>query len=205
MGSEGLFTAGSRGRATALFAVACASVVASGLAVASCITAPPPELPSAPTQRPTILHDAVHPPAALLYEWPSDETFLVPVQLGVPSAFYYNVFVDYSPPPAGDGLSYSGMGPGPANPPDGGISLVSFPLPEPSAPICPHRIDFLVASGFNANSPHTWNSAGGDIVTWWFYPDGGAGDCPPYDAGEGTFPDAPSDVLPVAPESGGDP
>jgi hypothetical protein len=92
--------------------------------------------------------------------------------------------------------------------PDGGVSLVSFTISQPdtnTSPMCPHRIDFLVAAGFDSVSSHTPNSGGGDIATWLFYPGGGPGGCPSYDAGDGAFPDAPVDGLLVTPEAGGDP
>ncbi|MGO9836190.1 MAG: hypothetical protein ACLP1X_18470 [Polyangiaceae bacterium] len=200
----------AHGRAFALMllAAAAASAVACALAVAACITAPPPDLPQLPPQRPTVLHDAVIPPEGLLYDWPSDNTFTVPVQVDVQSpAFYYNVFVDYSAVTQQALQEFSGMGPGLV---DGGVTLVSFPLSPPDTPTCPHTIDFLVANGFNPSissfTPEAvGNAGGGDIVTWSYFPNGSQGGCPAYDAGDGVFPDVLVDGLLVTPESGGDP
>jgi hypothetical protein len=82
--------------AATLLVAGCASVVACGLAAQACITAPPPDLPVVQSLRPTVLHDAVQPPEGPLFEWPVDNTFLVPVELDVPNeAFVFAVFVDY--------------------------------------------------------------------------------------------------------------
>lgn len=183
-----------------LLVAACASAVASGIAAASCITAVPPSLPEILNQRPAILHDAVVPAEGPLAKWPHDNTFLVPVELDVPNeSFVYDVFVDYVPPNQGLLIPPSG----PTTPPDGGISIVQFTLTPDDLPdpeVCPHRIEFLVAHAFNGLlSKHTPDSFGGDIVTW-EWPSA----CPSYDAGNGTFPDAQLDSLPVAPEAGGD-
>jgi|HubBroStandDraft_1064217.scaffolds.fasta_scaffold68239_1 hypothetical protein len=207
--SSGTGFAQGRACALALLAAAGASGVACALAVAACITAPPPDLPQLPVQRPTILHDAVQPPEGPLYTWPSDNTFIVPVQVDVQSpAFYYNAFVDYSAITQQALEEYSGMGP--ETPLDGGVTLVSFPLPQPDTPICPHIINFLVANKFNLSmSSFTpegiGNGVGGDIVTWSYFPNGSQGGCPAYDAGDGVFPDVLVDGLLVTPESGGDP
>jgi len=167
---------------------------------AACITAPPPDLPQQPTQRPTVEHDAVRPPEGLLTEWPPDDQFYVPVEVGNPVDFTYYVFVDY---PAIPTPFFMGSL---MNPPDGGITLVDFTLAPPDSLICPHQIQFLVANGFSAISPHTPNSIGGDIVTWEYHPgSNGNAECPSYDAGDGSVPDAALDGIPVAPESGGDP
>jgi len=183
--------------AIALLAASGASAVAGGLAAASCITAPPPDLPQLPTERPTIENDAVQPPEGLLTEWPIDNQFSVPVEVGNPVDFTFYVFVDYPAIP-----TYALMG-SLMNPPDAGITLVDFTLGPPDSLICPHQIQFLVANSFNAISPHTPTTSGGDIATWEYYA-GGNAECPSYDAGDGSFPDAVPDGIPVAPESGGD-
>jgi hypothetical protein len=196
------FTHG-RAFALTLLAAAGASAVACALAVAACITAVPPGLPQLPPQRPTIVDDAVRPLEGPLYNWPSDNTFVVPVQVDVQSpAFNYNVFVDYSVVTQ-EGVQQLSS---PGAPPDAGITLVSFVLTPPDTPTCPHVIDFLVANGFTpSNSSFTPNGVGGDIATWWYYPDGAQGGCPAYDGGDGVFPDVLVDGLLVTPESGGDP
>jgi hypothetical protein len=150
------------------------------------------------------LDDAVLPLGGPLFSWPSDNTFIVPVEVDVQApAFYYNVFVDYSAVTQ-QGLQLSGMGP--MTPADGGVTLVLFHLIPPDTPTCPHIINFTVANGFSpSNSSIAPNGVGGDIVTWWYYPAGGQGGCPPYEAGDGVFPDVLVEGLLVTPESGGDP
>jgi hypothetical protein len=197
-----------KAHAATLLVAGCASLLACGLAVGSCITAPPPDLPLVQRPHPTIVHYAVQPPEGPLFEWPTMLTqFVVPVEVDGPGEpFAYNVFVDFSGDQLSGDQSPRTGGSGPINLPDGGITLVSFWFTPPETPIpCPHRIDFLVANKFDPMSPHTFDSAGGDIVTWWYYPDGGPGGCPASYTGDGAFPDASVDGLPVVPETGGGP
>jgi len=186
--------------ATAAFASALAF-----LPLNACVTATPPDLPEPPLRRPTILHSAVVPPEDQpLAEWPSDGQFLVPVEVDAPNVgFYYDVFIDFDP------ITGSGMviAPQPVAPDpdklDGGIQEVSFQIPTPPDPAFCHRVEFLVANAFNARSPHTPDSIGGDVATWWYTAGGGPDGCPSYDAGaleDGAFPsDAAADALPSVP------
>jgi hypothetical protein len=177
-------------------------VVASLMVATACITVPPANLPQTPTEGPAIVRGAEQPPTTqILAVLPSE--FAVPVQLDQASSpFEWDVFVDYDPV-AGTGtfpVINTTEGESPA---DGGVSIVNFYL-DPTLPVlgpsqC-HVIEFLVAHAFNATSPHTWDSVGGDIVTWFYNPGGGPSGCPLYDAGalqDGAFPaaDAPSDGL----------
>jgi len=189
------------------------------LAVATtsaCVTAPPSELPQLSNERPTILHDAVVPPTdQILSELPGE--FVVPVELDDPDlSFEWDVFVDYNPcaSPTGCQPTPPAIYPELVQPTpgtlDGGVALVSFAGMTDLDPSLCHRIDFLVAHQFDPDSPHTWDSVGGDIVTWFFNPGGGPNGCPVYDAGklqDGAFPssDEGTDGLPVIPESGTDP
>jgi len=184
--------------------------VALGLSAATaCITAPPPDLPQVALQGPSIEHNAVYPPTnVILVVLPTE--FAVPVQLDQASAsFQWDVFVDYDPVTNTSPQIFSQQN---QSPPDGGINVVEFALqPDPIVldPSRCHVIDFLVAHQFNEQSLHTWDSVGGDIVTWFYNPGGGPAGCPVYDAGalqDGAFPtEASNDGLPVVPESGGDP
>jgi hypothetical protein len=185
-----------------LLAVGSACLVVGALAAEACFTAPPPDLPKLTDPRPTILNDAVQPPLGPpLYDWPTE--FIVPVQIDIPNEpFSYIVFVDF---PANQVPALPPQM-GPTTAPDGGVSLVTFTLDPPDTPVCPHRVQFLVAAGFDNVSPeHTPDSSGGDIATWFYYPDGRQGGCPAYDAGNGAFPDVAVDGLLVVPEAGGDP
>jgi hypothetical protein len=183
--------------------------VALGLTAATaCITTPPPDLPPVPAVGPSIIHDAVQPPTAdILASLPME--FVVPVQLDEANAsFQWDVFVDYNPA-TGSGTSpviFAGVNQSAA---DGGVNLVDFSLQAGPVVLDPsecHVIQFLVAHQFNQMSLHTWDSLGGDLVSWIYNPGGGPGGCPIYDAGAlqtGAFPDASTDALPVVPESGG--
>jgi len=204
-------------RFAALGLVAAASVclMVALLMSTACIVAPPPELAQLPAQRPTILHEAVVPPSDQILADAGE--FVVPVELADPNqSFEWDVFVDYDPclgascTPTAPALYPQLVQPTPGTL-DGGVAIVSFALTSPLDPALCHRIDFLVAHQFDPGSPRTWDSVGGDIVTWFDNAGGGPNGCPIYDAGalqDGAFPpsDAGLDGLPVVPESGtGDP
>ncbi len=184
----------------AIAAGACAAIAA-----VACITAPPPDLPSLPPQRPTAIHQAVVPAEGLLLQWPSDGgsvegQFLVPVQVAASGdSFVYSVFLDSI-------LIWDGTGSQTA--PDGGITLVQFPALLPDTATCPHQLEFIVAHGWaNAAQRQTPDAVGGDVVKWTYYNGGPGGPqgCPLLDAGTGAFPEASLDGLAVPPEAGGDP
>jgi hypothetical protein len=193
----------------ALVVAGCA--VASALVTGACLIAPPPDLPQPPVHRPTILHDAVFPHTDQILTTLPPQGFIVPVELEDPNElFCYNVFVDFDPYNNRDpALATRCQSATPATA-DGGVFQVSFGLNSSLVdPTFCHRIEFIVAAGFNADSPHTPNSIGGDSVTW-LYSAAGGGGCPAYDAsllGDSGWPmpDAGPDVLPVTPESGSDP
>jgi hypothetical protein len=197
--------------AIGLISVGCACAAIAAVTSTACITAPPPDLPQPPAHRPTILHESVVPPPdQILAVLPTE--FVIPVQLDDPNqSFEWEIFVDYDPLQAPNPYYTLQVQPTPDTV-DGGIITVDAPPPTDSQadPSRCHRIDFLVAHAFDPATPHTWDSIGGDIVTWIYNPGGGPGGCPVYDAGslqDGAFPpaDAPSDGLPIVPESGGDP
>jgi hypothetical protein len=195
---------------TALFAGLGAAIAVALSVVTACITEPPPDLPPVPAVGPTIVHDAVVPPTdVILTELPME--FIVPVQLDEANASYqWDVFVDYDPVSDSNTSPqiFSAQNQSAA---DGGVNLVEFSLQAGPVVLDPsecHVIEFLVAHQFNETSLHTWDSLGGDIVTWFYNPGGGPAGCPIYDAGAlqaGAFPEASTDALPVVPESGSDP
>jgi hypothetical protein len=199
------------------------AVLAYGLAAvvaAACIIAPPPDLPTQPVERPTILHDAVVPPADGIMtpaQLPENRvmTFLVPVLLDDPNeAFAWEAFVDYDPYTNPKPCASEKVEPTPGTL-DGGTLVVPFQLAfndgnppcNLQAPSC-HRIEFIVAYSFSQF--HVPDSIGGDSVVWLYNGSGDTSACLAYDAsafGEGGLPmqDAASDHLPVVPESGSDP
>jgi hypothetical protein len=179
-------------------AVLALSLAASGAALA-CFTAPPPDLPAEQTSHPIIDELDTFPPAAsLLTELPPPPGFVVPVVVGSGDSFQWNVFIDGNTSPSTART---------VNNPilDAGANWVEFQLTPADFTFanCPHRIELFVAYQFDPASPRTPESFGGDSVAWLYEPEG----CTTYDAGDGAFPpqDAPSDGLPVAPESGTDP
>jgi hypothetical protein len=187
--------------------VSCAGLVAAALASTACITAPPPDLPQQVVHRPTILHDAVSPPPdEILAELPME--FIVPVEIDSPDeSFQWDVFVDFDQVVAPNPVLYPTTVLPSAATIDGGVALQDFALTASNLdPTRCHRIDFLVAHAFDSTSAHTWDSFGGDIVSWVYNPGSNQAGCPLYDAGsleDGAFPppDAPVDVLPVVPDS----
>jgi hypothetical protein len=194
----------------ALLALGCAAAAAGALETVACVIAPPPDLPVPPIHRPTILHDAVLPPADVVLTQLPAQGFVVPVLLEDPNeSFCSRVFVDFDPYNNPAALFPECQGPTPQTA-NGGVVLVDFSLDSVTLdPSFCHRIEFLVAAEFNEASPHTPTSIGGDSVTWLYNAAGGDG-CPLYDAGAlgdagFSMPDAPIDGLPIAPESGGDP
>jgi hypothetical protein len=183
----------------------------SGGALVACFTAPPPDLPAASTERPSILVSSVVPsPAAILTALPLSGPleFEVPVHVSPGQYFQYEVFVDYQGAPANAYqvehpnpviVAKTSLSPGPL---DGGDVVVPFTLDAAnfSPGQCPHVIQFFVAYQFDTDSLPTPETFGGDSVQWFYEPP----DCETFDAGDGAFPaaDAPVDALPVAPESG---
>jgi hypothetical protein len=174
---------------------------------ATCLTAPPPDLPAVPPHRPTILHDEVVPRADIpLVEWPIDG-FLANVQVDPNRLFDWAAFLDYDP---GNPVvaPFDGLTSVPA-PAGGGIVQVAFTTQKPIDDVC-HRIDLVVADSYALSGPLTPSyfyspeGLGGDMVTWWYTGGLGFGDCSPYGGAlpEGGFPspDAPSDSPPPVPE-----
>jgi hypothetical protein len=159
-----------------------------GVGFAACVTALPPTLPAAPIHRPTIVHDALVPPADLpLTEWPADGEFIVTVQVDPNQAFQWSVFEDYDPTNPTNSLYFRNPSQVQA-PPDGGLALVPFVIPSlPQDGLC-HRIDFVVSTLVSINGVSLANyialvhSPGldGDIATWLYV---GPTGCPSYDAG----------------------
>lgn len=182
-----------------------------GAFAASCI-ALPPSLPDPAPHRPTILHDAVYPPAnEILTAWPADDSFRIPVQVDDNGEqITWDVLYDFDPitnvsqtpgsfPPTVIDAGTYGL--------DAGVFVIPVQLSQPPPTSC-HRIEFLVSHAF-ASEPdgavllHKPDAIGGDEVTWFYAPPGTTFDkCTGYDAGpyeDGAFPpqDAMPDTLPV--------
>jgi hypothetical protein len=190
----------SRAKAASfLVSAICVAGIACAGGIASCITAPPQQIPDLLQQRPTILHGSVYPsedeyltPMLLAGE------FLIPIQLVDPNQpFQTQVVIDQNPVP-GTSRQYT---PTPATL-QGGIYNVEFTLPSLNIDLgmC-HDIIFLVADSFNENSPlSAGDSFGSDQANWFYVPPGSNG-CYEYDAGDAAPADAPADGLLLVPDS----
>jgi hypothetical protein len=195
------------------FAALSCSVFAIGVASSTgCFVTPPPELSQPALTAPRILDDAVYPPLGeILATLPTQ--FIVPVEIdSADESFVWEVYVDYDPCAGGSCLGSQAPQVGPtqqtASPAtaDGGVTIANFPPPSQLDPTTCHRIDFLVAVAFDPGSQHTWDSRGGDIVTWFYNAGGGTNGCPEYDAGAledgaSTQREAGTDALEVVPTS----
>jgi hypothetical protein len=191
--------------------VVIATVAAACAAVACVLADPPPDLPAESQLHPVVVQSAVFPPTTqVLVELPPSG-FVVPVQLFDPDTpFEYEVFVDFDPsatPPQSPVIAVTVAPPFPL---DGGVDLVDFDLTPYFAGLDPsvcHEIDFVVALGFTATSPHTPDSRGGDGVLWFYDASGGLGGCPGVEGGvvdTGTG-DARADANDGDAAEGGDP
>jgi hypothetical protein len=173
---------------------AVAAALTAAVAVASCITGPPPDPPQPPAIGPTIIQDAVQPPNnEYLTELPA--TFEVPVRVTDPNRpIACNVFIDFYP--GTNNTAGTTIGCPPTLPAlDGGPTILSFSLSAAALtangldPSLCHAIQCFVGdSPFARMSAHTpGDSLGADSVTWQYTPNG-PGSCAEFDAGDGAFP-----------------
>lgn len=164
--------------------------------LSSCVLAdPPPDLPRPPRVRPTIVRDAVVPPASrVLTELPV-QGFVIPVDLVDPSeTFEYRLIVDDRPV----FLPNTTVSPEVAFV-DGGPRLVTV-LSDVVAtalrvggeseadPTRCHLIEVVVAYRFSAGK--TPDAQGGDSVGWYLSPNADVGRCTHlgFEAMDGSFP-----------------
>ena len=176
---------------TARRVIAAAMAGALVLAVAAqhaCVLAQPSgEVPRLPDSRPTILHASVVPStSAVLTRFPS--VLKVPVELVDPTAdFVHATFVDYNP------STGAGLVDGPtisrfevANT-TSRVRTLNITIPEPAELGRCHVIEVIVALRLKATTDpknvHTPDEPGGDLVTWFYNPNGDLGGCPSLDAG----------------------
>jgi hypothetical protein len=186
------------------FVPALAAVLASSAAIASCITGPPSEPPQPPVLLPQIIQNAVMPPAnQFVTELP--DAFVVPVRVFNPNIpIACSVFVDFDPGMFNAVAPVASCGPMfPALAVEAGVTNLQFTLtPEMLAgghtsvldPNTCHTIQCFVAESFSSVSPHTpFTVLGADSVTWQYAPNGPGACTTQFDAGDGAFPDSPSD------------
>lgn len=178
-----------------LRALAAAATFAVGVAAQhACVLAQPSgEIPRLPPTRPTIMHPLVVPStSAVLTHFP--DKFIVPVELADPTAdFVYATFIDYNP------LTGEGLVDGPTTSRfqlDNATQRtrrLDITIPEPAELGRCHVIEVIVAlrlkSTTDPKNVHTPDEPGGDIVTWFYNPNGDVGGCPSLDGGVDARPD----------------
>jgi hypothetical protein len=186
--------------------------------VAACvIIEPPSQLPGLPSFRPTILHASVVPkPQQVLLSL--DEFVLTIETLKTNQSFEWNWFVDYP-----NGVSGNTVSVRPTD--DQTTHIVQFNLRELTLdPNTCHLIEFIVGFRLDGHSASSENpednprdAKNGDIVSWFYNPDGRLEGCPSYrgpdaaaddaeagaDAGPEAGPDAGLDALPEGGADGG--
>lgn len=144
-------------------------------------------LPRPPAGRPTIVRGSVVPSASrVLTTFPSQ--VIIPVELTDPTQpFEYAAFVDYNPV-TGEGLVV---------PPtrsvfepqnlQGRTRILQFGISAPSDVNRCHVIEVVVAlrleSDKSPQTAHTPTEPGGDILTWFYNPNGDLAGCPSNDPG----------------------
>lgn len=168
------------------------STIVLGSVVSACILSSPSDLPKLPDYPPSIVKNAVVPPADRpISTFPS--RFVVPVRLLDPTVtFEYRAYVDYTsvalPTDRDQTHGLVGFGvsqPGESPDHDGVRDLTISQLPAPDPTRC-HTIEILVAKRFvgRGNSDgHTPEPPGGDSVSWVYSPGGDLRGCPTFDAG----------------------
>lgn len=178
------------------------AVVFGTVAVAGCILADPStDLPTTQVLRPTILHGSVVPStSAVLGTFPT--SLVIPVELSDPTqSFEWSVSIDYNAV-TGAGLVAPGNSTFDARNTQGRVRLLEVPLDPQNVDLnqC-HVIQVVVAlrlvSTSENRSAHTPTEPGGDLVTWFFSPEGDMRGCPPLDAGIDAsilIPDADADA-----------
>lgn len=166
--------------------------------VSSCIIAEPPNDPPAlPLTRPTIVRGSVVPPASsVLGRFP--DKFIVPVELFDPTvSFEWAAWIDFNPA-TGEGLEFFDVSEFTEANTIGRVRTLEVLLRAPAEDRC-HVIEVVVGLRLQGNQglgAHAPAEPGGDIVTWYYAPNGDMGSCPVLDAG--------LDASPLDAEAGAD-
>ncbi len=170
--------------------------------MASCITTPPADVPTIPAQGPTIIQDAVRPPAnAALTALPPGGSFVVPVQVSVSDKpVTCRVFVDLDAGAAVNPFGTGAVARCPDTLPaldDGGLTVLTFTLTAASFgnPTRCHAIQCFVADYTDASSAHAPGASLGVDSVFWQYAPSGPGGCSPIGGGAAA---SPQDASPDA-------
>ncbi len=150
------------------------------------------DLPKLPQRRPTIVHGSVVPSTArVLTTFPVD--LVIPVEVSDPTQpIQYSVFVDYN------SVTGEGNVGQPVTLATGNrTTVIAFRLDPPVDFKQCHTVEVVVALRFESDktpqTSHTPAPPGGDVVTWFYNPNGDFG-CPSLDAGIDTGVDAGADA-----------
>lgn len=169
-------------------------------ALAACLTDPPPDLPL-DSQPPTIDHSAIFPPDPLITALPPNG-FEVTVNLPDPTQLCQWSVYDQDPVDTGNGDYITCRQCDTTAIQNGKITL-TFSLTEGEFdPSECHYIVFTVGGTFADQQCH---SGGSDTTAWDYRP--AFASCVSYDAGtlgDGAFPEAGADGLPITPDDAGD-
>lgn len=168
------------------------AIFAALVALSACLTDPPPDLPLQ-SEPPIIQQASLLPSGGLITSLPSE--FVVPIQIADPSApCQWSVFDEadeYFPCQQCDTTGFAA-----------GVAQIHFALGADFDPTLCHTIKFTIASSFSPNDPTC--RSGSDVAIWTYVPPS----CVTYDAGalgDGAFPEASNDALPIVPDSGDEP
>ncbi|MGA9855059.1 MAG: hypothetical protein WBR29_07275 [Gammaproteobacteria bacterium] len=167
-----------------------AAALSGGATVLACFTAPPPDLLPPAVPPPEILHAIVQPPEGQIASLPLE--FVVPIE-----RFEANEDCELSI--LLDGQAQAGLDclECPLSTFGSNVASEIFSINQPD-PSVPHTIALVVGNELDGIGCTTPNSAGGDVVEWTL--PASAADAGSY--GDGAFPEAAPDGLPVIPEGG---
>lgn len=161
------------------------------LALGCVVPDPPGDLPQSPARPPRILRDSARPlPSKVMGRIASDETLIVPVEvLDTNRQLAWRLFVDFDPELGGNAVLDGHVDVDQSKSTTRTVAAQISGLVDPGR--C-HTFRLVVAFDFQARSPWTPTSPGGDSADWFYRPGGQEAACPTYDSG--TFPEAGADA-----------
>jgi hypothetical protein len=179
-----------------LLGLVAATLVAT-VGMTACLTDPPPDLPLQ-SQAPSIVQTATQPAEGVITSLPPNGLFVVPIGLADPTEnCQFSVFDQYN--------DYFACRPCDTASFDAGTVTVEFTLGTAQFdPTLCHTLKFTVGSSFSPAD--TQCRSGSDIAIWDYRPPNAS--CVTYDAaalGDGSFPEAADDALPLVPDSWDEP
>lgn len=167
-------------------------VAAAGAALAGCLVPDPPgDLPSNPQRPPRILRDSASPPPSdVIGTIGPSSALIVPVEmLDTQRQLAWRLFVDFDPDVSANAVLDGRVD---ADQSKSTVRTVSVQIAGLVDTARCHTFRLVVGFDFQARSPWTPTSPGGDSADWFYRPGGSTAACPGYDAG--TFPEAGADA-----------